>query len=162
MSDLSIDSDHDEPWEIKSAGENRGYGLFAARDVKAGEVVLSDWTSILINDNRNNTIIDGLIERYEDLDDREKKAWRRLAMYEAPGRAERLTRRLDDYIGPEGTKLDAKEKALYLRLWLIYRTNCFETKPGMNGVFLGASRFNHSVRLRFIRSRTCASIRKLV
>jgi hypothetical protein len=162
MSDLSINSDHDEPWEIKSAGENRGYGLFAARDVKAGEVVLSDWTSILINDSRNNTIIAGLIERYEDLTDEEKKAWRRLAMYEAPGRAERITRRLEDYIGPEGTKLDAKEKALYLRLWLIYRTNCFETKPGTNGVFLGASRFNHSVRFIFYSELCHASIRELV
>ncbi|KAI1813413.1 SET domain-containing protein [Poronia punctata] len=142
--DLSTTVNHQEPWELKPAGENKGLGLFATRDVKAGEVVLSDWTPILINNRTLTTEINDIIRRYRNMQEDIQKSWRELSLYEHPGRVAKIVKRLRRWQGPDGSKLDEEELDLVLRLVLIYYSNGFEAKPNVSGVFLDASRFNHS------------------
>ncbi|KAI0392234.1 hypothetical protein F5Y17DRAFT_368114 [Xylariaceae sp. FL0594] len=144
MSDISVDSEYEEPWTLKSAGENKGYGLFATRDVKVGEVVLTDWTSLLFTSELSDQCLTSMIQQYAELNESDKETWRKLTMYGTPDMVEKMNRHLDAHVGPDSRKLDDKEKALYLELWLAFENNSFTVEPGVAGMFALAAKFNHS------------------
>ncbi|KAI1419940.1 hypothetical protein F5Y12DRAFT_720131 [Xylaria sp. FL1777] len=105
----------DEPFEVRDAGTGRGLGCFATRDIKPGEVVLVDYTSIHWV---NNIHCPDFVEEYR--------------------RGLRLGR-------PDGTYLEEEKQDEYLRLIQAADSNAYGTsKTTEDALFLRASRFNHS------------------
>ncbi|KAI0474573.1 hypothetical protein F4859DRAFT_514428 [Xylaria cf. heliscus] len=137
----------DECFEVREAGDGKGLGCFATRDIKPGETVLVVWTSIIHYDTRNwTTKVNSIIGLYESLDISDKREWGALHAYYNEGIAEGYKIILASE-RPDGTYLTADQQEEYLHLLLAFDNNCFGTDAAIleaSVMFPEASRFNHS------------------
>ncbi|KAI0869952.1 hypothetical protein GGS24DRAFT_511376 [Hypoxylon argillaceum] len=148
MSDISVS---DDPFEVRDAGNGKGLGCFATRDIKAGETVLVTYTPITWTESRQlHERVDGYIDVYNRLDEYEKQGWAALAGRENSSLikpyAESLTRQR-----PDGSFLTKEQQETFVNLLIALENNCFDLEQDDDdseqtrcGLFLKASRFNHS------------------
>ncbi len=143
MSDLSAT---DELFEVREAGEGRGLGCFATRDIKPGEVVLVTSTTIHWAESENwATRAWKIIDLYKALDDDDQKEWASLHGLYKPEMV-RIYRKALREQNPDGSYFSEEEQEEFLRLLLAIDTNCFATEgSNESALFPRASRFNHSV-----------------
>ncbi|KAI0467591.1 hypothetical protein F4859DRAFT_239068 [Xylaria cf. heliscus] len=143
MSDISADADFEFPFEVRSAGDS-GLGCFATRDIKPGEIVLVDSTTILIEAGDVDNVCEQIAQRYDDLEEQDKAEWRSLTSHTGTSRLDQY-RRSFRRRRPDGTPLFRRGAEFYAMLHVQFDCNAFaigDTKKG--GLFLSASRFNHS------------------
>ncbi|KAI3340842.1 hypothetical protein F4824DRAFT_497140 [Ustulina deusta] len=142
MSDLSAT---DELFEVREAGEGRGLGCFATRDIKPGEVVLVTSTTIHWAESENwATRAWKIIDLYKALDDDDQKEWASLHGLYKPEMV-RIYRKALREQNPDGSYFSEEEQEEFLRLLLAIDTNCFATEgSNESALFPRASRFNHS------------------
>ncbi|KAI0452834.1 hypothetical protein F5B21DRAFT_320070 [Xylaria acuta] len=140
-------SNSDDPFEVRDAGDGKGLGCFATRDINPGETVLVAYTSITYYDSNSwNVRIDSLIDLYERLDISDKRAWAALHGWYNEGVAEVYQKRLARQ-RPDGTYLTQDQQEEYLHLFLAFDSNCFDTDAAIRDasvIYIEASRFNHS------------------
>ncbi|KAI1735668.1 hypothetical protein F4680DRAFT_452756 [Xylaria scruposa] len=141
MSDISVEENFDEPFEIKSAGDS-GLGCFATRDIAPGEIILVDFTTILLprTGNQNATCAQ-IATLYNDLHELDQREWMALAAHMRADRWE-LYRMCYRQLGPH---LGNDTPESYAMRAMQFDCNSFEI-PGtrLNALYLVASRFNHS------------------
>lgn len=144
MSDISASFDDERPFEVRSAG-HKGMGAFATRDIDPGEVVLVEFTPIVVNlteDDARDCF--EMVQIYESLSEDMKRGWRSLhASTHAPSLA--AYQRIFSSRQPDGTYFSEEKQDLYITLKLQIDANVFGTCTSLVGLFVDASRFNHSV-----------------
>ncbi|KAI8624225.1 hypothetical protein F5Y19DRAFT_491190 [Xylariaceae sp. FL1651] len=145
MSGLSEIPD-DAPFEVRDAGDGKGLGVFARRDIRAGEVILVNYTSILYQESTElEDKVDAIIDLYENLPENEKGDWERLYAINDPALAEEYEAALlDRHTRSEEPPLDEDSVEQYVHLLMAAHSNAFEAREGWGGLFVEASRFNHS------------------
>jgi hypothetical protein len=144
-SDISVGAQYVGPYEVKDAGDGKGQGAFATRDIRAGETILVDFTPIICKDTRNREdYLETVISLYSSVDESEKKAWNDLYEYYNTPRAQEY-RTYYSQRQKEGKKFTPAQVSLYTHLALILNCNTYATSRNEMGLFIHASRFNHSV-----------------
>ncbi|KAI8947216.1 hypothetical protein F4801DRAFT_582629 [Xylaria longipes] len=140
-------SNSDDPFEVREAGDGKGLGCFATRDIKPGETILVTYTSMTYYDSRSWTVkVNSLIDLYESLDASDKREWSALHGYYNEATARSYMRRLAMQ-RPDGTYLTQDQQDEYLSLLHVFDSNCFGTEAAIveaSVMFTEASRFNHS------------------
>ncbi|KAI0454130.1 hypothetical protein F5B21DRAFT_257655 [Xylaria acuta] len=145
MSDISVDADYEFPFEVRSSGDS-GLGCFATRDIKPGQIVLVDFTTILVPSGGDvGKICDKIVERFEDLSDEDQLEWRSLATHLRENRWELYTTSYRRQ-RPDGTPLFSRRTPeFYTMLTAQFDCNSFAIgNTDQAGLYLLASRFNHS------------------
>ncbi|KAI0107863.1 hypothetical protein GGR51DRAFT_570789 [Nemania sp. FL0031] len=145
MSDISAVGE--EPFEVRPADEDKGLGCFATRDIKAGETVLVTHSQLVWEDvHTADERVDQYLALYATADEETKRAWAGLASsdHEIKDRLEMSLRRRR----PDGTFLKDEQRDHFLHLIMALENNCFgiedEDETPRSGLFIEASRFNHS------------------
>ncbi|KAI0530432.1 hypothetical protein GGR58DRAFT_518484 [Xylaria digitata] len=143
MSDISVSEDHEWPFEVKPS-EDKGLGAFATKDIKPGEIVLVDYTTIILKGAEDwAEQCQRMVEIYEALSLEEQEQWGSLA---ASSTERRMIRTKFQFSRrkPDGSKFSEAEQQKYTMLKLQLDCNCFDLRNNRAGLFLNASRFNHS------------------
>ncbi|KAJ2989231.1 hypothetical protein NUW58_g3576 [Xylaria curta] len=117
-------------------------GAFATRDILPGEIVLVDFTSIVITNGHIAKDCYQIAERYEELEEEEKQEWRNLAGFPWNSRANHY-RTIYNLPRPDGLVLPENGE-FYTLLNLQFDCNTFAISDAKSALFLKASRFNHS------------------
>ncbi|TRX89189.1 hypothetical protein FHL15_009887 [Xylaria flabelliformis] len=141
MSDISVDADFDEPFEIKSAGDS-GLGCFATRDIVPGEVILVDFTTILVprSDDQKETCAQ-IASLYHDLHELDQREWMGLAAHMRTDRWE-LYRMFYRQLG---SRFGNETPEFYAMRAMQFDCNSFSVAgTGLSALYIVASRFNHS------------------
>ncbi|KAI0446400.1 hypothetical protein F4803DRAFT_568418 [Xylaria telfairii] len=143
MSDISIADDYEFPFEVRDAGDY-GFGCFATRDIKPGEIVLVDSSSIIIAEGEVHETCDQLVRCYESLDEEDQEEWRSLSGHLRENRLE-MYRWSYRRKRPDGTPLFKEEPEFYAILHSQFDSNSFDIdNTNLTALYLLASRFNHS------------------
>ncbi|XXG96910.1 hypothetical protein Hte_003201 [Hypoxylon texense] len=136
---------------------HKGKGLFATRDIRAGECVIQEECTVW-RDNHQNRLFSlrSLIQNFDQLPQPIKLQILDLHAWYDP-RAVNTYRTLmtQAVVRPDGGAYSPTQVNLYTHLALVFRSNCFEIVepsraadgtdvPGKSGIFVNASRFNHS------------------
>ncbi|KAI0198385.1 hypothetical protein F4808DRAFT_436196 [Astrocystis sublimbata] len=142
---LSDISDTDNPYEVREAGEGRGMGCFATRDIKPGETVMITFSDLHVDDiDSFETKTNGLIELYEKSEESVRQGWDALfAHYETP-KIKCYVRALEKQ-RPDGTYFTPEEVKKWLGVVLKFDSNNFGSdREDVAVLYPEASRFNHS------------------
>ncbi|KAJ3569373.1 hypothetical protein NPX13_g6110 [Xylaria arbuscula] len=143
MSDISASFDDEWPFEVRSAGD-KGMGAFATRDIDPGEVVIVQFSPILINytgDDARDCF--EMVQIYEALTQDLKEGWRSLAI-STDRRSAAKYRRIFSSLQPNGRYFSEEQQELYTTLSLQLDVNIFGTCTSLVALFIDVSRFNHS------------------
>ncbi|KAK5633236.1 hypothetical protein RRF57_008950 [Xylaria bambusicola] len=144
MSDISATPDDDRPYEVRSAG-HKGLGAFASRDIEPGEVVIVEYTPIILDETEDKSKDCFAMARlYETLEEGVKKGWRSLHASTSPY-ATFEYRQIFSSPQPDGSVLSEEKQELYTMLRLQCDANRFGTGTNQDALFIEVSRFNHSV-----------------
>ncbi|KAF2966403.1 hypothetical protein GQX73_g7180 [Xylaria multiplex] len=84
MSDISLSEDYEWPFEVRPA-DDKGMGAFATRDIKPGEIVLVDFTTIILGGDDLVEQAWNLVKIYEALSPEEQEQWGSLAATSSEG-----------------------------------------------------------------------------
>ncbi|KAI3318519.1 SET domain-containing protein [Xylariaceae sp. AK1471] len=143
-SDISVGAHYAGPYEVKDAGDGKGMGAFATRDIRAGETILVDFTPIIYEEKKyREEYLEDVIKMYESIDESEKKAWSDLYEYYNEERGGEYFVYYSE-LRPDGTQFSEEEIELYTHLALVLDCNVYGTAKTETGLFVHASRFNHS------------------
>ncbi|KAI0112822.1 SET domain-containing protein [Hypoxylon sp. NC0597] len=139
-----------DPFEVREA-VGMGLGCFATRDISAGERVLVEKCRLTCFSYSNrHDIMEDLIENYKKLGNEEREQCLSLHASEDWEVSKRVWRVLNKF------DMSIEEKEEYARLYLVFEANAFSLEEadklddgtvisaGIDGIFLKASRFNHS------------------
>ncbi|KAI0843567.1 SET domain-containing protein [Hypoxylon sp. FL0890] len=137
------------PYEVRDS-EGKGLGCFATRDIKVGEVVLEERCGIICDEcEYRSDRVRSMMDSYLKLSEQDRAQYLNLHASKEAKVEEALYDTLEKMSIPE----DQKDE--YARLYMVFLANSFAIQdptynadgtiePGKEGLFLNASRFNHS------------------
>ncbi|KAI1101798.1 hypothetical protein F4804DRAFT_314917 [Jackrogersella minutella] len=139
-----------ELYEVRNT-EGRGMSAFAIRDIRAGERILTDKCHITNTDHRTfGEDWQDLMDNFFRLSKQAQDQVLELYAYEPPERINQVRNALP----PNSLTPETLES--YCHIFFTFQSNCFEVQPSIHnldgsihrdhksGLFLKASRFNHS------------------
>ncbi|KAI1767009.1 hypothetical protein GGR53DRAFT_463755 [Hypoxylon sp. FL1150] len=131
-----------EPCFAVRLSPGKGFGVFATRDIKAGEVVLVEKT--LLSHPARCSDVEGtlaIINNFSKLSKEDQDKFLQLSTWYDSEQVEGYENILRFY--ESGQERPAEELKYLVRIVATFNTNAFTLKDGKGALFLQASRFNH-------------------
>lgn len=144
----------EESYDVR-ATDKKGMGMFATRDIKAGEYVIIEKCGLWRQEGGTKRMsLRNLIENFDALPLETQARILRLHAWYDP-RAIVMYRDFLNFLNDDGSRYSLEQSNRYIHLALIFRANNFELyprhrqrdgtiAPARSGIFIQASRFNHS------------------
>lgn len=142
MAPLLPSSTAEDCFEVLQA-EGKGLGIFASRDIEAGEHVLIERFFLSCpSDCSEKETVEAIVKGFDALSKEDQTKFLELYAWYNPvdtGKFQRYFRKQR----PGGKTLSKEDVDKYTRVVLTFNSNAFGIQENKDGVFLNASRFNH-------------------